>query len=68
MVNHELIARYLSADKQAAEFSTASTAITGANYKFRYVGSVQLHDDETYMFRIIPRKKKQGSYQRHAAN
>jgi MmgE/PrpD C-terminal domain len=60
MVNHELIARYLSADKRAAELSTASTAITPANYKFRYIGSVQLQDDQTYMFRIIPRKKRQG--------
>ena len=60
MVNHELIARYLSADKRAAELGTACSAITPANYKFRYVGSDQLHDDRTYMFRIIPRKKKQG--------
>jgi hypothetical protein len=60
MVNHELIARYLSADKQATELGAASSAITPANYKFRYVGSVPLHDDLTYMFRIIPRKKKQG--------
>ena len=60
MVNHELIARYLSADKRATELGTAATAITLPNYKFRYVGSVQLHDDQTYMFRIIPHKKKQG--------
>ena len=60
MVNHELIARYLSADKRATELSTASTAITPANYKFRYLGSIQLQDDLTYMFRIIPHKKKQG--------
>ena len=37
MVNHQLIARYLSADKRAAELNTASTAITPANYKFRYL-------------------------------
>ena len=60
MVNHELIARYLSADKRATELDTASTAITPANYKFRYVDSVQLHDGQTYLFRIIPHKKKQG--------
>jgi hypothetical protein len=60
MVKHQLIARYLYADKRAAELGAASTAITPANYKFSYVGSVQLHDDLTYIFRIIPRKKKQG--------
>src|SRR3979411_1390789 len=60
MVNHELIARYLSAAKRATELSNASTAITPANYKFLYVGSVQLDGDLTYVFRIIPHKKKQG--------
>jgi hypothetical protein len=60
MVNHELIARYLYADKRATELSTAFTAITPANYKFRYVGSVQVRDNQAYMFRIIPHKKKQG--------
>ena len=60
MVNHELIARYLYADKRATELGTASESITPANYKFRYVGSDRFHDDQTYIFRIIPRKKKQG--------
>jgi hypothetical protein len=33
MVKHQLIVRYLDADKRAAELSNASTAITPANYK-----------------------------------
>lgn len=60
MVNHQLIVRYLNADERAAELSNASTAITPANYKFRYVGAVQLRDDLAYVFRIIPHKKRQG--------
>jgi hypothetical protein len=60
MVNHELIVRYLHADQQAAEISDDSTAITPTNYKFRYVGVVQLRADIAYAFRIIPHKKKQG--------
>ena len=60
MVNHELIVRYLHADQRAAEVSNESTAITPANYKFRYVGAVQLRDDIAYAFRIVPHKKKQG--------
>src|SRR5579864_2356978 len=60
MVNHELIVRYLHADQQAAEISGDSTAITPTNYKFRYVGVVQLRDVVAYAFRIIPHKKKQG--------
>jgi hypothetical protein len=60
MVNHQLIARYLHAEDRAAELSNASTAITPANYKFGYVGVVQLRDGLAYVFRIIPRKKKEG--------
>ena len=60
MVNHELIARYLRADERAAQLSNASTAITQANYTFRFVGAVQFGDDLEYVFRIIPRKKREG--------
>jgi hypothetical protein len=60
MVNHQLIVRYLNADERAAELSNASTAITPANYKFRYVGAFQLRDDLAYVFRIIPHKKRKG--------
>jgi hypothetical protein len=60
MVNHQLIVRYLHADERAAELSDASTAITPANYKFRYMGAVQLRNDLAYVFRIIPRKKREG--------
>jgi hypothetical protein len=55
-----LIARYLYADQRALELSNESTAITPANYKFAYLGTVQLRDDLAYAFRIIPRNKKQG--------
>lgn len=60
MVNHQLIVRYLDADKRAAGLNNASIAITPANYKFRCVGTVQFRDDLAYVFRIIPHKKRQG--------
>lgn len=60
IVKHELIVRYLDADERAAELSNASKAITPANYTFRYVGAVQLRDDFTYVFRIIPHKRREG--------
>jgi hypothetical protein len=60
MVKRQLIVRYLEADERAAELSNASTAITPASYKFRYVGAVQLREDLAYVFRIIPHKKGQG--------
>jgi hypothetical protein len=60
MVRQELIVRYLHADQRAVELSNESTAITAANYKFRYGGAVQFRDDLAYAFRIIPHNKKQG--------
>ena len=60
MVNHEVIVRYLHADQRAAEISGDSTAITPTNYKFRYLGVVQLRDNIAYAFRIVPHKKKPG--------
>jgi hypothetical protein len=60
IVKQQLIARYLYADRRALELSNESTAITPANYKFAYLGSVQLRDDLAYAFRLIPRKKKLG--------
>jgi hypothetical protein len=60
IVNHELIVRYLHADQQAAEISNESTAITPANYKFLYEGTVPLRDEVAYAFRIIPYKKRPG--------
>ena len=60
MVKQQLIARYLYADQRALELNSESTAITPANYKFAYLGTVQLRDDLAYTFRLIPRMKKQG--------
>jgi hypothetical protein len=60
MVKHQLIVRYLHADERAAELDNASTAITSPNYKFHYMGPVQLGKDVVYAFRIIPHKKRQG--------
>jgi hypothetical protein len=60
MVKDELIIRYLHADERTAELGNASTAITPADYKFSYVGAVQLDDDSAYVFRIIPHKKRKG--------
>ena len=60
MVNQQLIVRYLQADQRAVELGNESPAITPANYKFRYVGAVQVGDDLAYAFRIIPHNKKQG--------
>ena len=58
MVKQQVIARYLTAEKQAAEIPASSVAIMPANYKFRYVatsGGTPVH-----AFQITPRKKRRG--------
>lgn len=60
LVAREVIARYLSAEDQAAGIPVAAVAMTPQNYKFSYQGRVQSGDATTYRFLITPRKKHQG--------
>jgi hypothetical protein len=60
MVKQQVIVRYLSADEKTAEMPASSVAITPANYKFRYIGSVPFGYNLAYAFRITPRKKREG--------
>ncbi len=57
-VKQQLIARYLTAELQAAAMPASSLALTPANYEFRYVGSTS--GSPVYVFRITPRKKRSG--------
>jgi hypothetical protein len=59
-VKNQVIVRYISADKKAAAFAASSVALTPANYKIHYAGSVWLANRLTYAFRVIPRKKREG--------
>ncbi len=59
-VRQQVIARYLSAEAGAANLSPASVAITPANYRFRYAGSLSDGDTCTYVFEITPRNKRPG--------
>jgi len=59
-VKQQVIARYLSADVKTAEIPASSVAIIPANYRFRYIGAVQLGDSLAYAFRITPREKREG--------
>ena len=61
-VKQQLIARYLSAEAQAEALPTSSTAISEANYKFRYVGSIGVGRELTYVFQIAPRRKRVGLF------
>jgi hypothetical protein len=59
-VRQQVIARYLSAEADAANLSAASVAITPANYRFRYASSISDDSKRTYVFEITPRKKRTG--------
>jgi hypothetical protein len=59
-VKHQVIVRYISADEKTTELAASSVALTPANYKIRYAGSVWLGNRLTYAFRMAPRKKREG--------
>jgi hypothetical protein len=56
-IRHEMIARYFAID---SEGGPVATAITKANYKFRFVGTKETGDITVSVFQITPRKKRQG--------
>ncbi len=62
-VKQQVIARYLDAELQAEALPYSSVAVTPANYKFRYVGSVETNRTLVYVFQISPRKKRVGLIQ-----
>ena len=59
-VKHEVIARYLAAEEQAEGIPYSSVAVTPANYKFRYAGSVETRGTMVYIFQITPKTKRTG--------
>jgi hypothetical protein len=59
-VKQQVIARYLTAEVRAADIASPSVAISPANYRFRYKGSVKIGDTTAYTFLIAPRKKGEG--------
>jgi hypothetical protein len=62
-IKHEVIARYLAAEEQAEGLPYSSVAVTPANYKFRYAGSVETNGTAVYVFQIKPKKKHAGLIQ-----
>ena len=59
-VRQQVIARYLSAEVEAAGLPPESVAISGANYKFRHMGSISDGENLVYIFELTPRKKRAG--------
>jgi hypothetical protein len=59
-VKQQVIARYLSAEKEAAGQPSSQVAITAANYRFHFRAVSESNGAEAYLFDIIPRKKRVG--------
>jgi len=59
-IKQQVIARYLSAEIEAARMNPSAVAVTPANYRFHYAGSVGSEDNLVYAFQITPRTKREG--------
>jgi hypothetical protein len=64
-VRRQVIARYLAAQEQAEALPYSSVAVTPANYKFRYAGSVQDNGAVICVFQIAPKQKRHGLIRGH---
>jgi hypothetical protein len=62
MVKKDVIARYLTAEKEARSDYSGSIAITPENYKFRYKGTTDYAGDTAYVFQVTPKKKRVGLF------
>lgn len=60
-VKTEVIARYLSAEVQAAQ-GDSKLSITPDNYKFKYKGMENVNGRDAYVLRVTPREKKIGLF------
>ena len=56
----EVVERYLSLRQRIDGLSTASSAITPANYKFHFGGEVKTGGSTAYMFDVCPKKRRPG--------
>ena len=56
-IKQQVIARYLTAEKEAAATPASSVAVTLANYKFRYLATAS-GATPLYAFQITPRHKR----------
>jgi hypothetical protein len=61
-IQNEVIARYLTSEKQAEEQDPAMLAINEANYKFKYKGLSEREHRSVHVFELKPRKKRLGLF------
>lgn len=61
-IKRDVIARYLTAEKEARNGYAESIAVTPENYKFKFKGTADYAGDTAYVFQVSPRKKRLGLY------
>jgi hypothetical protein len=59
-VTQEVIASYLAEQKKIEDLPLSSVIITPANYNFRFMGDAGTAGSSAYVFRIVPKKKREG--------
>lgn len=61
-VKNQVIARYLTAEAQAANGEVPSIGVTPENYRFKYKGEEESDGRTVHVFQVTPRKKRVGLY------
>lgn len=61
-VNKEVIQRYLNAEADSQKEHRNDTAVTPANYKFKYKGMNHSDGREVYVFQVTPRQKRENLF------
>lgn len=61
-VKNDVIARYLTAEKEAQTALRGSLDITPQNYKFKFKGTADWAGQKAYVLQVTPREKRQGLY------
>lgn len=61
-VKRDVIARYLTAEKEARAKLAQSMAITPENYRFKYKGTADWLDQTAYVFQVTPKHKRLGLF------
>ena len=59
-VTQEVIAPYLAEQKEIEDQPLSSVIITPTNYKFRFLGEAGTAGAPAYVFRIVPKNKREG--------
>ena len=61
-VKRDVIARYLTAEKEARAKLAGSLAISPENYRFKYKGTADWLGETAYVFQVTPKEKRLGLY------